>query len=236
MSSTNELGIPEVENKQALPEGSPDKNLLDNYVAKERATELIKNAKKESFEKGRTAALAEFNANSAAAPANMASTMPMAGDNMDTLLDAKIRAKLREQEHAVAANQVAQQFTGKITAAKSKIPDIEESTMLLDLAGKNAGMAYLLNMVDNTADLIHDLRHNPSKAANLSAIMNINPQLAFQEVQKLSDSIKKNQNALGMKQPNTPLDQLEPTDASLNNGSSSIANATVTELRKKYRA
>ncbi len=128
------------------------------------------------------------------------------------------RQKLIEQE----ALQVANQFHGKMQQGKERYDDFEDV-----IAGFNPGefpsLVILANEADNTADVMYELKKNPTKLAALASLVERSPTLARSEIAKLSNSIKKNQEAIAQEQNTTePLDRMKPSTVGVDNGSRSI--------------
>lgn len=122
------------------------------------------------------------------------------------------------------ANRIANDFQNKITAAKEKYPDIDQAIEKLNLPSI-PHLAVWANSLDNTADVMYEISQHPSKFANLLTLAQQSPHLAVMEMQKLSESIKKNQqDADQHKQANEPLNQIKPSPTGSDNGTMSIAD------------
>jgi hypothetical protein len=145
----------------------------------------------------------------------------------DTLSDDRVRNIIRDetekQTQLALAQKVANEFTQKIIAAKdsNKYPDFEEKVMQLNLPSIPHIVGWA-NSLDNTADVLYDIAKDPVKFANVLMLSQTAPHLAVQQLQKLSNSIKENENA--SKQPSAaePLSQLKPSATGTDNGSMSI--------------
>jgi|ERR1043165_3406403 hypothetical protein len=118
-----------------------------------------------------------------------------------------IASHTAQQANEWQAQQIAQQFLGKLTAAKDKYPDFEETLASLEVH-KFPEVVQLANNFDNTADIMYELAKNPSKAVILKQCAQINLNLATVELRRLSDSIKQNQTAKQEPIAQAPLSQL----------------------------
>lgn len=128
------------------------------------------------------------------------------------------------------AQRIANEFFTKISTGKDKYQDFD--TVTADLEFRSIPqVVQLANMVDNTADVMYDLAKHPTKIAMLQQLVTINPKLAFNEMQRLSNSIKENDKAANTKLPNEPLSQLRPSNTGMDSGEPSMK-----DLKAKYRA
>lgn len=121
-----------------------------------------------------------------------------------------IASHTAQQANEWQAQQIAQQFLGKLTAAKDKYPDFEETLATLEVH-KFPEVVQLANNFDNTADIMYELAKNPTKAVLLKQCAQLNPNLAAMEIQRLSDSIKQNETAKQAPSAQPPLSQLTPS-------------------------
>lgn len=134
--------------------------------------------------------------------------------------DERIRSIIAEENERAAneaiANKIAMEFTQKMMAAKEKYPDFEEVVTQLNLPNVPE-IVHWTNSLDNTAEVMYDIAKNPSKFANILMLTHTAPHLAQSELQKLSSSIKKNQEAKMQTQPKEPLSQVNSSTAGIDN-------------------
>lgn len=134
------------------------------------------------------------------------------------------------------AQKIAKEFLTKIEAGKSKYDDFEKTVTDVGF-GNFPYIVQLANMVDNTDDVVYELAKNPIKIANIQSLVDIairngtSPTLALNEMKRLADSIKQNQNAQNFKSPNNPLSQLKPGNA----GTDNKGALSVRDFKSKYR-
>lgn len=131
--------------------------------------------------------------------------------------------ELAQQANEWQAQQIAQQFLSKLTAAKDKYPDFEETLSNLEVH-KFPEVVQLANNFDNTADIMYELAKNPSKAVILKQCAQLNPNLATLELQRLSDSIKQNQAAKQTLSAHPPLSQLTRSVTKTDNGLNRVSD------------
>lgn len=142
--------------------------------------------------------------------------------------DAYIKEQQQAMQNAEAQRQLTQ-LKGKVDDAQKRYPDFDEVTSQVDFSHPDVQrVLHYANTVDNAGDVLYDLAKNPSKIATLLALP---PQLATQEVRKLSGSIVQNQQALASPKPNEPLSQTRPSNVGVDTG----APKTVADYKKIYR-
>ena len=130
----------------------------------------------------------------------------------------------QEQAQKFAVKQLVAQFSSKLEAATEKYPDIKEKVSELDLSTMPEIVHYA-NSVENTADVMYELANHPEKAVSIAALASMgNTNLAMRQMQKLSNSIKKNQEAAAnIKVPSDPLTQISPSNIGGDDGKASLA-------------
>jgi hypothetical protein len=135
----------------------------------------------------------------------------------------------QEAQRNAAGQAMAAQFHQKIDAGKAKYPDFEEKAG--PLMARIHNMPYIAAMataVDNTADVIYDLGSNLHKVANLKSLHDADPELAFADMMRLSQTIRSNQQAASIPAVSEPLSQIKPSTAGMDNG-----DLTIEELRNQ---
>ena len=131
--------------------------------------------------------------------------------------DKKYQEQL-EQE----VNQVAQQYFGKMAQGKDLFEDFEAMTADFNPA-EFPQLVFLANQMDNTPAIIYELRKNPGKLADLSVLVEKSPNMARSEIAKLSESIKRNDDAKrNLQEAQDPLNRLKPSPVGTDNGTKSV--------------
>ena len=126
----------------------------------------------------------------------------------------------REQQEANTQN-TANEFLQKLQS--SGRADKIESSGIGNLP-VNHPLVPMLNGLDNLSDIIDDFDANPVKVANLLAITHLNPMNGFRELQNISNSIKRNKEALEREKAPAPLSQLKPSSYGLGGGPRTISD------------
>lgn len=194
--------------------GSVEKTIPQSVV-----DNVVKQAKHHAYEQGKKAAqeaLAQQQTNTPAS--NQASTALTTED-----VQSMIASHTVQQANEWQAQQIAQQFLGKLSLAKDKYPDFEETLSNLEVH-KFPEVVQLANNFDNTADIMYELGKNPSKAVILKQLAQLNPKMGALEIQRLSDSIKQNQTAKQDPIAQPPLSQLTPSLTKTDNGPHTVSD------------
>lgn len=165
---------------------------------------VVKQAKHHAYEQGKKAAKEEF-AQQQANTSAFTSTSLTTEDVQNLIAN-----HTAQQASEWQAQQIAQQFLGKLSLAKDKYPDFEETLGNLEVH-KFPEVVQIANNFDNTADIMYELGKNPSKAVILKQLAQLNPKMGALEIQRLSDSIKQNQTAKQTPSAQPPLSQLTPS-------------------------
>lgn len=137
-----------------------------------------------------------------------------------------------ERQHAEAAKRIVNSYQEKISSGKDKYQDFEAVTNNVDMRYYPNVVQLLAEQVDNAADVFYDLARNRTKLYQLESACQHNPQDAVYEIQRLSQSIKANEDTTRLKSSNSPLSQQRPS----NTGTDSGGSLSMTDLKRKYRA
>lgn len=208
----------------------------DEMVPKSRVNEIVHKRTAAAYEKGHRDALQTLQVNSpqpqVSTPMNTGSSMggmqQFSPDELRKIIAEethKNNQKLQEENFKQMQQQegerLAKEFNSKIEAGENKYPELTKKVYGLGL-DRIPHIVHIANMMDNTADIMHELAENPGKIGSLHSTYSANPQLALIEMRRLSDSIKANQGASHVKSVNEPLSQINPSTAGTDNGSMSI--------------
>lgn len=127
-------------------------------------------------------------------------------------------AKRHQEQIEQEVNQVAQQYFGKMAQGKDMFEDFEAITADFNPA-EFPQLVFLANQMDNTPAIIYELRKNPGKLADLAVLVEKSPSMARNELSKLSESIKRNDEAKRtLQEPQDPLARLKPSPTGTDNG------------------
>ncbi len=132
------------------------------------------------------------------------------------------QAKRHQEQIEQEVNQVAQQYFGKMAQGKDMFDDFEAITADFNPA-EFPQLVFLANQMDNTPAIIYELRKNPGKLADLAVLVEKSPNMARNELSKLSESIKRNDEAKrNLQEPQDPLNRLKPSPVGTDNGTKSV--------------
>lgn len=132
-----------------------------------------------------------------------------------------IEDKIQERVRLAEAHKTVENFLNKVKAAESKYPGLEERVEKLNLAAA-PHIVQWANSFDNTADILKEFTDNPAKYAQVVMLSQFSPDSARQLMVTLSDSIKKNQEALKQPKVDEPLSQISPSSVGTDNGSMTL--------------
>lgn len=231
----------EISQEAAITNAAPVESQAPKTFSQEQVNSLVGKVRQETREKARQETLSEIAAQqNAQQQGNVSQSQPMA--SYDPHADARRIAQeefakhqqaLKMQADKAAADQWAaktiNEVTAKVNDAKTRYPDFDNVVNLKHFQQMPEVLHYV-NTVDNAGDVMYDLFKNPSKIGGLRMLP---PELATQEVMKLSNSIKQNQLANANPQTPEPLSQIKPSTIGLGNGSEK--NASVSSLRNDPR-
>lgn len=205
-------------NNQDAQENSKAKE--EKLVPQSEVDKLVYAKKMEGYERGQREALAKNTDKNLAASVDQ-------NDPNKVLIDREELAKIINEESVKLADQqraheVINQFASKVQAGNNgKYSDYEDTVAKLNLQYLPPQLVEITNAMDNTADVLYELGKNPSKFSSVLNLCNVSPQLAYDEINRLSGSIKKNQEAVAQQtqaKVNEPLDQVKPSTTGTDNG------------------
>jgi len=226
--------------QNVAPEESTQAVQEEKLLKQSEVNKLVGGVKVDAYEKGRRDAVAELERQRKteepkAAPAT--STTPdqvtMSHEELKRVIEQEASAReeqVRLREEQKKAEVVVNQFVGKMKLGMEKHPDFEEVVTKLDIPNMPPQIVDWANSMDNTADIMYEIGKNPSKFANVLTLSVTSPRLAYDELMRLSDSIKKNEDAIKQgenTQVAEPLDQRKHSTAGVNSGKKS----TVSDFR-----
>lgn len=206
----------------------------EKLLKQSEVNEIASRVRHQGYEKGKQEALAEYqkslnnSQNSQQPQSNYQTQQPSSLGGMPQFSEDHIRKLIAEensrQSQMAVANQIANEFIGKMGNGKSKYSDFDQ------LVDNTFGdfrefpeIVHLANNVDNTSDVVYALAQNPSKIGNLLSLLQRSPKLALADMQALSRSIKNNEEGQAMPKANEPLSQVTPSNKGVDGGSSSVS-------------
>lgn len=137
------------------------------------------------------------------------------------------------QQHALReyeVNSIESSFTSKIQDKPEVIAAMRD--LGFDKFDRNqefdVNFVRNLNTIDNVADVMLQLRKEPADFTKLLSLHGLNPKFSLEHLQKISNSIKQNQDALAKDRASAPPEPLKASSYGLGSGDSSIS-----EMRKR---
>ncbi len=218
--SLNDQGSSEPIIPAQVGEQAPEEKLVPQSVV----DRVVGSAKQQAYNKGRQEALAEAQAaQTPQAPQNIGGMQQQTPDEINRLIDQRMQEQALHQQ----GQQVAQTFIQQMHEGSKNYPDFEQVVSGMDFE-RMPDIVRAAAQLGNSADIMYDLAQNGAKVPSLMMLAREQPGLFFREMQKLSASIKTNQNAtqkaLSAKEP---LSQVRPSTIGADNGS-----MTVKDLRE----
>ena len=143
-----------------------------------------------------------------------------------------IRKMIQQEAANMSRQQQAQQieaiWEGAMKAEMRSDPDFADLYDALNIEEQPHLVVAMAGM-DNKVEMIRDLATNPAKYANILMLANSgSPKLAMMELNKLSQSIRVNQQARNQPKVAAPLSQIKPSNITADNGEMGIS-----DLRKQ---
>jgi hypothetical protein len=121
------------------------------------------------------------------------------------------------------ANAIAQRYFGKLSAAKDKYDDFDKVVSKINYQSPAVlKIVQMASGLDNTGDVMYDLRKDPSKYSRLITLANEDPMAAEDALKELSLSIKQNETAKVAPVANEPLAKPKPSSVGVDSGEPSI--------------
>jgi hypothetical protein len=208
-------------------------------LSQDAVNELVGNAKAKGYQKGYQEALDTLKPTAPAQSVQQPSVQNNAsGDVTDIvrreftrLQQEDASRRVREQQEA-DGKRILGELQTKVTAAQQKYPDFDDVTKHVDFTQVPEVLHYA-NLVDNAGDVLYDLAKNPS---HIGTLRSLPPALAAQEVRKLSDSIKANENAVAnMPNAREPRSQIKSSPVqTTSDGNMSVRDFRVALKNKRY--
>lgn len=134
----------------------------------------------------------------------------------------ELMRKQHEEQMQQEVNNVAKQYFGKMAQGTALYDDFEAITADFDPA-EFPQLVYLANELDNTASVIYELRKNPGKLAQLATLVKESPGIARSELNNLSQSIKRNEDAKrNLQETQEPINRMTPSPVGTDSGKKSV--------------
>lgn len=135
-----------------------------------------------------------------------------------------IQQEAMNMSRQAQAKQIESIWEGAMKAEMNSDPDFADLYDALNIEEQPHLVVAMAGM-DNKVDMIRDLATNPAKYANILMLANSgSPKLAMMELNKLSASIRANQQAKAQPKVAAPLSQVKPSNIATDNGDMSVSD------------
>ncbi len=241
-NSSQSLSTPEI--SQAAPSAPVEKMVT---LPQSKIDEAIRHSNARVAEKARQEERAKWEQQAAnAAPAQNSPVFSL--DDVKRIAKETADEKQKEMLEAMQYHQNLQEGKRLETEFYSKLDKADKDsypTLQKNLENKqefektlvSMGMGpvvAILTKMDNPAAVLNELFENPLKMTPLADLAAKQPLMAQAQLQRMSDSIKLNQDAAKAKMPNEPLSRIEASPTvGIDNGD--MKNATVRDFRNYYK-
>lgn len=232
MDRANESPTPAAPQAAPAPAAPPEERIF----RQSEVNDIVKRAKHEEADKYR-----RLNAEQPAYAAQKYGEQPSSLREDDVRrLAGEEASRLREQwvkdEQARIQSDNAQRivngFLQKITPGREKYSDFDTVVGDPQNYGRFPMVVQLLSeYMDNSHDVLYALAKDPTKLVDLERTAREYPDIAIQQAQRLSQSIKDNDAAGKVRLPNEPISQLRPSSTS----GTDLGVLSVRDYRAKYR-
>lgn len=205
-----------------------DNKTVQLIVKRERNKAYEKGMRDKAMEMQQQAQAPEPEQQAAGQQQSLGGMPQMSQEQMRQLMAQEMPHHLEQYVTKVKNDQMIESFVGKMRAAEEKYPGLEEKLNKYDYSHGN-GMTDLIlaaNNMENTADIMKEITDNPNKMANLLILAKQQPFAMNEAMQKMSGSIKQNQDATEAEQQSKdPMSRLKPSaNTGADNGAMSVAD------------
>lgn len=255
---TTSADAPEVETSSVDTPVQPEvseSSEAEKLVPQETVNNLVAAKKKEAYEKGMREALEKFGNNQAEANDEVVTPTNEVAPSQDEDKLAKLvnerfeqevarqQETLAKQQHEQKTAEVTTQLKSKFDAASNKYDDFAQKMQEAEATHLPDAFFAALNVVDNSGDVMYELANSPAKRAELLSQIDIasNPNVSQatrnaaiaavgSHMDRLSQSIKTNEQGRVQPAANAPLSTVKPSNVGTNDGPMSVA-----DYRNKFR-
>jgi hypothetical protein len=162
--------------------------------------------------------------------AQVQQTQPQSMGGIQQASQEDIQRMIRQEAYNMSrehqANEIEKNWLSAMEAEKIADPEFAD---LYDAIGieQQPGLVLAMSGMENKAQVVKDLAKNPSKYANILTLANGgSPKLALMELNKLSASIKANEDAKKQPKVDAPLSQIRASNIGGDDGSYSTMSTT----------
>jgi hypothetical protein len=201
--------------------------------------EIVGRAKHEAVESHKRQSTQHASQQQTYSQSNTSSTRALSEDDVKRLTTEELSRQREEWErqslerqHADMAQRIVNNYKEKIAAGRDKYEDFDKVTNSVDMRHYPNVVQLLADHVDNASDILYDLAKNRTKLYQLESTCMHNPDDAIYEINRLSESIKSNDDASRVRTSHSPLSQQRPSHTGTDSGGA----LSMSDLKRKYRA
>lgn len=233
MEVEHQGNVPEVQPIQAVGTEITDQQpVQEKLLPQSQVNSLIRDAHGRGYKKAQN----EFQMTEGAYQQKQQASMhggiqQLTQDQIKAFIDEGVQQRFNDINQQVQKHQadqyaqnVVNNFQEKIEAVRDKYSDFDK--VMGDVSsvfGEFPEMVPLLAEMDNGGDVVYDLISNPHKITNIYGLIKPGSSaLARRELQKLSTSLKQNEQASGVQRPRDPLNLPKSSHTGFDNGSFSV--------------
>jgi hypothetical protein len=204
--------------------------------------DVVKRERERAYEKGRLAAMQELQAQQQQQQQqpqgqNLGGMQQFSQEDIERMIQEKATQATQEHIQSQLAElkqqQMVNSFVQKMEVAEQQYPGLEQELNQLNYSDPRIhAFIGMVNDFENTGEIMKEVLDNPYKLSQILSDIQSQPYLAQKNLQKLSASIKQNQQAKAEEaQARDPYSQLKPsTSAGMDNGSMSVS-----DFRKMFK-
>lgn len=157
-------------------------------------------------------------------PNSVGGIQQQSSDEIRRQIREDVRQDFLNESRQAQAKQIESIWEGAMKAEMNSDPDFADLYDALNIEEQPHLVVAMAGM-DNKVDMIRDLATNPAKYANILMLANSgSPKLAMMELNKLSQSIRVNQQAKAQPKVAAPLSQVKPSNIATDNGDMSVSD------------
>jgi hypothetical protein len=203
--------------------------------------DVVKRERERAYEKGRLAAMQELQAQQQQQQQpqgqSLGGMQQFSQEDIERMIQEKATQATQEHIQSQLAElkqqQMVNSFVQKMEVAEQQYPGLEQELNQLNYNDPRIhAFIGMVNDFENTGEIMKEVLDNPYKLSQILSDIQSQPYLAQKNLQKLSASIKQNQQAKAEEaQARDPYSQLKPsTSAGMDNGSMSVS-----DFRKMFK-
>lgn len=142
----------------------------------------------------------------------------------------RVRQDALEKHQEEMAQRVVQNFYQKTQSGKEKFQDFDTVTGDIPLQHFPKVVELLADHVENADEVYYELGKDLLKMSGIENLARESMPAAVKEMKRFAKSLKDNEDARRIRQPNEPLSQMRPSNTGTDVGAMSVS-----DYRKKYK-